>query len=206
MTARLSITGISPRLPVPGVNARRGQSFYGIIGAEHPALEEACTASRSSRLSGPAPFSGTKRATALFEAGSPTEVQSTMSSETLHAPRERLTKATLSLHHAIVSLMEELEAVDWYRQRADDAEDDALREILLHNMREEMEHASMVLEWIRRNNPDFDGFLKTYLFTKAPITQVEKAAEGKDDAAPASGARPSGSGGFTIGTLKDKKD
>jgi ferritin-like protein len=130
-----------------------------------------------------------------------------MSSENLHAPRERLTKETLSLHHAIVSLMEELDAIDWYRQRADDAEDDALRAILLHNMREEMEHASMVLEWIRRNNADFDGFLRTYLFTKAPITQVEKAAEGEvGDKAPTSGSRSSGDGGFTIGTLKGKKD
>src|SRR5579859_6292556 len=82
----------------------------------------------------------------------PARTLTTMSSETLHAPRERLSVATLSLHHAIVSLMEELEAVDWYRQRADDSEDEVLRAILLHNMREEMEHAAMVLEWIRRNN------------------------------------------------------
>ena len=61
-----------------------------------------------------------------------------MSSENLHAPRERLTRATLSHHHAIVSLMEEMDAVDWYRQRAEDTEDTALREILLHNMREEV--------------------------------------------------------------------
>jgi hypothetical protein len=127
-----------------------------------------------------------------------------MSSETLHAPRERLTKATLSLHHAIVSLMEELEAVDWYRQRADDCEDAELREILLHNMREEMEHASMVLEWIRRNNTDFAGHMKTYLFTKLPIIDVEKVAEGKAPGSGGSGA--SGDDGFTIGTLKDKKD
>jgi ferritin-like protein len=130
-----------------------------------------------------------------------------MSSETLHAPRERLTTATVSLHHAIVSLMEELEAVDWYRQRADDAEDDALRAILLHNMREEIEHASMVLEWIRRNNDDFDGFLRTYLFTTAPITEVEKVAEGKaGDPTQAGSRRSPDDGGFTIGTLKDKKD
>jgi hypothetical protein len=130
-----------------------------------------------------------------------------MSSESLHAPRERLTKATLSMHHAIVSLMEELEAADWYRQRADDAEDDSLREILLHNMREEMEHASMLIEWIRRNNTDFAGHLKTYLFTTAPITEVEKAAEGKVGGnASAGGGASSGDGGFTIGALKDKKD
>jgi hypothetical protein len=137
-----------------------------------------------------------------------------MSSETLHAPRERLSKTTLSLHHAIVSLMEELEAADWYRQRADDCEDAELREILLHNMREEMEHASMLLEWIRRNNTDFAGHMKTYLFTKLPIIDVEKIAEGK---APGAGSNSSGGGsgatsgapeddGFTIGTLKDKKD
>jgi len=87
----------------------------------------------------------------------------------LHAPRERLTTETLSLHHAIVSLMEELEAVDWYRQRADDCEDEALKAILLHNMREEMEHASMVLEWIRRNNDDFAKELKENLFSEGEI-------------------------------------
>lgn len=93
-----------------------------------------------------------------------------MSSEGLHAPRERLSKRTLALHQAIVSLMEELEAVDWYRQRADDCDDPALKEILLHNMREEMEHASMVLEWIRRNDDDFAHELKDNLFKDGPIT------------------------------------
>lgn len=92
-----------------------------------------------------------------------------MSSEGLHAPRERLSKETLSMHHAIVSLMEEMEAVDWYRQRADDCEDEALKEILLHNMREEMEHAAMVLEWLRRNNADFAAQLKEFLFTDGDI-------------------------------------
>ena len=92
------------------------------------------------------------------------EESPTMASEILHAPRERLSKETLTLHHAIVSLMEELEAVDWYRQRADDCEDEALKEILLHNMREEMEHAAMVIEWIRRNNEDFEMQLRAFLF------------------------------------------
>jgi hypothetical protein len=93
-----------------------------------------------------------------------------VSSETLHAPRERLSKKTISLHQAIASLMEELEAVDWYRQRADDCEDEALKEILLHNMREEMEHAAMVLEWIRRNDEDFAHELKDNLFKEGPIS------------------------------------
>ena len=92
-----------------------------------------------------------------------------MSSEGLHAPRKRLSKTTLSMHHAIVSLIEEMEAVDWYRQRADDCEDEALKEILLHNMREEMEHAAMVLEWLRRNNEDFEAQLKEFLFTDGDI-------------------------------------
>ena len=92
-----------------------------------------------------------------------------MSSEELHAPRERLSKETLAMHQAIVSLMEELEAVDWYRQRADDCDDKALKEILLHNMREEMEHAAMVLEWIRRNNAEFAKQLKSNLFTEGEI-------------------------------------
>ena len=100
-----------------------------------------------------------------------------MSSEDLHIPRERLSKEARLLHYAITSLKEELDAVDWYRQRADDTEDEQLREILLHNMREEMEHASMLIEWLRRRNADFAGHLKTYLFTEAPLTEVEHAAE-----------------------------
>ena len=125
-----------------------------------------------------------------------------MSSETLHVPRDVLSQEARLLHNAITSLVEELEAVDWYRQRADDTENAALREILLHNMREEMEHASMVLEWIRRHNSDFAGHLKTYLFTETPITGIEKAVEAADDGAgPAKGA-PSRGAVVTIGSLK----
>jgi ferritin-like protein len=103
-----------------------------------------------------------------------------MSSEDLHAPRERLSAKTLAMHQAITSLMEELEAVDWYRQRADDCDDAALKAILLHNMREEIEHASMALEWIRRNNADFDKQLRTYLFSSGDILEVEDKAEKKE--------------------------
>jgi hypothetical protein len=125
-----------------------------------------------------------------------------MSSENLHAPRERLTRETLLLHHAIVSIVEELEAIDWYRQRADDTEDDTLRELLLHNMREEMEHASMLLEWTRRRNGDFANMLKTYLFTEQPLLEIEDEAEA---AAKGVSAAREGNGGkmhrFTIGPL-----
>lgn len=92
-----------------------------------------------------------------------------MSSENLHAPRERLSDETLAMHHAIRSLIEEMEAVDWYRQRADDCQDEALKAILLHNMREEMEHACMVLEWLRRNNSDFAGYVNEFMFKEGPI-------------------------------------
>ena len=102
-----------------------------------------------------------------------------MASDHLHAPRERLTKETIAMHQAITSLMEELEAVDWYRQRADDCDDKALKAILLHNMKEEIEHAAMALEWIRRNSPDFDKELKEYLFSEGDIVAKEHEAEGK---------------------------
>jgi uncharacterized protein len=93
-----------------------------------------------------------------------------MASENLHAPRERLSADTLTMHHAIVSLMEELEAVDWYRQRADDCDDPDLKAILIHNMDEEMEHAAMVIEWLRRNNERFAAQLDEYLYRDGPIT------------------------------------
>ncbi len=97
-----------------------------------------------------------------------------MSSEALHAPRDRLRKETLAMHQAITSLMEELEAVDWYGQRADDCEDSALKAILLHNRGEEIEHAAMVLEWMRRNDGDVEKQLKKFLFTKGDITKEEE--------------------------------
>ncbi len=96
-----------------------------------------------------------------------------MSSEGLHAPRERLTKETIAHHHSVTSVIEELEAVDWYRQRADDCEDPALKAILLHNMREEIEHAAMALEWLRRNSPHFDKQLRKYLLTEKDIVAAE---------------------------------
>ena len=102
-----------------------------------------------------------------------------MSSEGLHVPREKLSKKTLHMHYAITSLMEEFEAVDWYRQRADDTEDPELKAILLHNAREELEHAAMVLEWIRRNDRDADAQLREYLFKEGSITGHEEGASDK---------------------------
>ena len=99
-----------------------------------------------------------------------------MSSEGLHVPRESLSRETLELHYAITSLMEEFEAVDWYRQRADDTEDPELKKILLHNAREELEHAAMVLEWMRRSDEEVDEQLREYLFKEGSITGQEEDA------------------------------
>ncbi len=97
-----------------------------------------------------------------------------MSATSLHELHDQLSKGTIDRHRAIRSLMEELEAVDWYRQRADATDDKSLKEIMLHNAREELEHASMVLEWLRRNDPEFDRMLRTYLFKEGDITQREE--------------------------------
>ena len=96
-----------------------------------------------------------------------------MANEGYHEPPDQLSDETRDMHRAIISLMEELEAVDWYNQRADACRDGELRAILAHNRDEEKEHASMVLEWIRRHDPRFDKELNDYLFTKKPIVDLE---------------------------------
>lgn len=96
-----------------------------------------------------------------------------MSSEGLHVPRERLSAKTYARHQAIMSLKEELEAADWYAQRADDCEDEALRNVLLYNMCEEIEHAAMLIEWLRRNSSEFEKQLKKYVFSEGDIASLE---------------------------------
>ncbi|HEY0720752.1 MAG TPA: encapsulin-associated ferritin-like protein [Gammaproteobacteria bacterium] len=92
-----------------------------------------------------------------------------MANEGYHEPAEQLSDETRDMHRAIVSLMEELEAVDWYNQRAEVGCDPALRAILVHNANEEKEHAAMLLEWIRRRDKGFDKQLRDYLFSDKPI-------------------------------------
>lgn len=92
-----------------------------------------------------------------------------MSSVGYHEPIDEMSDETRDMHRAIVSLMEELEAIDWYNQRADACKDSELKSILEHNRDEEKEHASMVLEWIRRRDPRFSKELKDYLFTQKPL-------------------------------------
>ncbi len=95
-----------------------------------------------------------------------------MSSVGYHEPVEELSDESRELHRAIVSLMEELEAVDWYQQRVDACKDPELKAILAHNRDEEIEHAAMVLEWIRRRNPVFDKELRENLFSDKDYTAM----------------------------------
>ena len=92
-----------------------------------------------------------------------------MSNEGYHEAAEDLSDETKDMHRAIISLMEELEAVDWYNQRVDACKNKELKAILAHNRDEEKEHAAMVLEWIRRQDPRMDKELKDYLFKDKPI-------------------------------------
>jgi ferritin-like protein len=103
-----------------------------------------------------------------------------MASEGFHEPIEALSQRTRDVHRAIVSLMEELEAIDWYQQRVEATGDAALREILAHNRDEEKEHAAMVLEWLRRQDEGFDRYLRMYLFTDRPILATEQAGDGQE--------------------------
>ena len=96
-----------------------------------------------------------------------------MSSEGYHEPIEELNDEVRDFHRAIVSLMEELEAVDWYNQRAAACKDQDLKMVLSHNRDEEIEHAAMTLEWIRRKSPRFDKELREYLFTEGPLKDKE---------------------------------
>jgi ferritin-like protein len=116
------------------------------------------------------------------------------SSSELH--EDSLSPGTVNHHRAIVSLMEELEAIDWYNQRVEATNDDSLAAVLAHNRDEEKEHAAMALEWLRRHDVALDGHLRTYLFTELPVTEVEAVAE-----AGASGAGPA-EGSLGIGSLK----
>lgn len=94
-----------------------------------------------------------------------------------HEDYDKMSEASRNFSRAIKSVQEELEAVDWYNQRAEQTSDEQLRRILEHNRDEEIEHAVMALEWLRRNNTKFAEHMKTYLFTEKDILQIEEDAE-----------------------------
>jgi hypothetical protein len=91
-----------------------------------------------------------------------------------HEPVDQMSEKTRDYTRALHSLREEVDAVDWYQQRVDVTKDESLKSVLAHNRDEEIEHACMALEWLRRNMPGWDEQLKTYLFTDKPITEVEE--------------------------------
>lgn len=95
-----------------------------------------------------------------------------------HEPAEELSQEARNFSRALNSLKEEVEAVDWYHQRVDLTEDESLKKIMAHNRDEEIEHACMTIEWLRRNMPGWDDELRTYLFTEGDITELEEGGEG----------------------------
>src|SRR6056297_4283596 len=93
---------------------------------------------------------------------------------------DNLPEEAKEYHRIIKSVIEEMEAIDWYNQRAAVTGDPSVRGIVEHNRDEEIEHACMGLEWLRRNNPVWDEMLRTFLFTTAKITEVEEEGEGEE--------------------------
>lgn len=130
-----------------------------------------------------------------------------MSSESYHEPLELLSEDTKNTHRAIVSLKEELEAVDWYQQRAEACSDPELAAVLTHNKNEEVEHAMMTLEWLRRKSPVFAKNIGIYLNSSGPITEVEAASMAGSDEAGGTNAPSSADKSISlgIGSLKGKK-
>ena len=141
--------------------------------------------------------------------GAPPAIFLRMSHEGYHEPVDLLPEATKDFHRAIESLIEELEAVDWYQQRADVTKEETLRAVLLHNRNEEVEHAMMTLEWLRRRDPKINETARMFLFAEGEITQIEaakKAAmEGGGSAGGTSSLTSSGSpSSLGIGSLRSR--
>lgn len=111
-----------------------------------------------------------------------------------HEPQQDLTQEDENIVRALTSLKEEIEAINWYHQRIAAAEADELTGLLDHNKDEEMEHAAMLLEWLRRNMDGWDEALRTYLMTEKPILQLEEDEESED--------RPAGNGDLGVGDPK----
>ncbi len=115
---------------------------------------------------------------------------------------EKLSAETMNAHRALLSLEEELQAIDSYYQRADVADDEGLKAVLLHNAGEEIEHACMLLEWLRRHMPLFDKNLRTYLFQERPITAIETAEQNQTNTVARLPAKQGKAVALTVGTMK----
>ncbi|HZR12938.1 MAG TPA: encapsulin-associated ferritin-like protein [Acidimicrobiia bacterium] len=127
-----------------------------------------------------------------------------MASEGYHEPIEWLDQRTIEQHRAVQSVVEELQAVDWYDQRVKATDDEPLKRILAHNRDEEKEHAAMGLEWWRRRDPVLDAALRTYLFTEGDIVAVEREAEAESVAGGGDGRGGSSRGDLGIGSLREE--
>ena len=117
-----------------------------------------------------------------------------------HEPYEALSPKARDLHRALTSLKEEIEAVDWYNQRVELSHDPQLKEVLAHNRDEEIEHACMTLEWLRRNMRGWDENLRTYLFNESSIIDAEENQKNND----AGGGAPGSARTLGIGSLKER--
>lgn len=127
----------------------------------------------------------------------------TDASTSFHEPVDLLRPETLEARRGIVSLLEELEAIDWYDQRIDAAQDRQLKAILAHNRDEEKEHAMMILEWLRRRDATLDAQMRTYLFTEGDIVDVEGTHDADGDTDQTSGSKPEADGSLGIGSLRE---
>jgi ferritin-like protein len=119
-----------------------------------------------------------------------------------HEPEGELSARGRDFHRALTSLKEEIEAIDWYHQRWEASRDDSLRAVLAHNRDEEIEHACMTLEWLRRNMPHWNEVLRTYLFTSADITQIEDAHDAAGAREAVANVAQSGLGDLGIGSRR----
>ncbi len=114
-------------------------------------------------------------------------------------PVNELQPLDRDIHRALNTLKEEVEAIDWYHQRVATASDPELKRLVEHNRDEEIEHACMAIEWLRRTMPAWDRELRQYLFTSTPITEIEESGgEGDESSESPSG----GTGDIGIGSLK----
>jgi ferritin-like protein len=121
-------------------------------------------------------------------------------SATLHEDPGAIGAAVIDNHRAIASIMEELEAIDWYSQRVAATDDAELAAVLAHNRDEEKEHAAMTLEWLRRHDPALDAVLRQYLFREGSIVGQEAAATAD------AGGGAGGAGDLGIGSLRQGKE
>jgi uncharacterized protein len=119
-----------------------------------------------------------------------------------HEPAEELTQEARNFSRALNSLKEEIEAVDWYHQRVVTSDNAELAAIMAHNRDEEIEHACMTLEWLRRNMPGWDQELRNYLFKEGSIIGNESAATGKVGGEPDTGEPGSQPQSLSIGKIK----